>query len=309
MKRVNRHHASWLITALGFALTVAGCQLAPMAAEQPALKRIQVNGTELTYAEQGRGTPVVFVHGSAGDWRIWEEQRPVVSGRYRFVAYSRRYHAPNAWAGDGKDYSLPVHVDDLVAFLRAVGHGEPVHLVGSSYGAQVALVAALREPELVRTLAVGEPGLANLVADSTEGKAATGEFARAFVPVREAAKSGDDLRAAELLVDAAVGQPGAAQQLPALQRAVLTANAKTVGLQLGSSARVTAGCAELQRLNVPVLVFGGDRSPRFMAMTNEALSRCLPSAEQVTVPNASHLVHSMNPKAYNDALLSFLGRH
>jgi hypothetical protein len=45
-----------------------------------------------------------------------------------------------------------------------------------------------------------------------------------------------------------------------------------------------------------------------MLMTNEALSRCLPRVEQVTVSNASHLVHSMNPKAYNDALLSFSGQ-
>ena len=158
-------------------------------------------------------------------------------------------------------------------------------------------------------MTLGEPGLANLVADTAEGKAAAGEFGRSFAAVRDAVKSGDDIRAAELMVDTAVGQPGAAQQLPAAQRTVLAANARTVALQMNSTARATVSCAELQRLNIPVLVFGGDRSPRLMLMTNEALSRCLPRAEQVTVSNASHLVHSMNPKAYNHALLSFLDRH
>jgi pimeloyl-ACP methyl ester carboxylesterase len=297
-----------LLAAVGLALVLGGCQLARTAAEQPELQRIRVNGIELSYVAQGRGTPVVFVHGSAGDWRIWENQRAAVSSRHRFVAYSRRYHAPNPWIGDGKDYSQPVHVDDLIGFIRAIEAG-PVHLVGSSYGAQVALAAAVRNPELVRTLTLGEPGLANLVADTAEGKAAAAEFGRSFAPVREAVRAGDDVRAAELMVDAALGQPGAAQQLPAAQRTVLVDNAKTVALQLNSTARATLSCAELQRLNVPVLVFGGDRSPRLMLMTNEALSRCLPRAEQVTVSNASHLVHSINPKAYNDALLSFLDRH
>jgi pimeloyl-ACP methyl ester carboxylesterase len=294
--------------AFAVVLIASGCQLARVAPERPEIKRVQVNGTELSYVEQGSGTRVVFVHGTAGDWRIWEGQRAAVSSRYRFVAYSRRYHAPNAWTGDGKDYSQAVHVDDLAGFLRALGAG-PVHLVGSSYGAQIALAAAVRHPELVRTLTVAEPGLANLITDTAEGKAVAGEFGRSFAPMREAVKSGDDVRAAELMVDAALGQHGAAQQLSPEQRAVLIANAKTVALQLNSPTRTTVGCTELQRLNIPVLVFGGDRSPRFMLMTNDALSRCLPRAEQVTVPDASHLLHSMNPKVYNDALLSFLGRH
>jgi non-heme chloroperoxidase len=145
--------------------------------------------------------------------------------------------------------------------------------------------------------------------DTAEGKAAAGEFGRSFAAVREAVKAGDDIRAAELMVDAALGQPGAAQRLPAEQRTVLVANAKTVALQMNSTARATTSCAELRQLNIPVLVLGGDRSRMLMLMTNEALSRCLPRAEQVTVSNASHLVHSMNPRTYNDALLAFLDGH
>lgn len=152
---------SRVFAVFGAALVAAACQLAQVAAEQPEVKRVRVNGADLAYVEQGRGTPVVFVHGSAGDWRIWEFQRPAVSSRYRFVAYSRRYHWPSTWAGDGKDYSQPVHVDDLVGFLKAIGAG-PV--------------------------------------------------------VREAVSSGNDIRAAELMVDAALGRAGAAQQLPSDQR-------------------------------------------------------------------------------------------
>jgi hypothetical protein len=68
--------AANVLATFALALVVAACQLAPVGTEQPDIKRVRVNGTELSYVEQGRGTPVVFVHGSAGDWRIWENQRP-----------------------------------------------------------------------------------------------------------------------------------------------------------------------------------------------------------------------------------------
>jgi hypothetical protein len=55
-------------------------------------RHISVNGIELSYVEQGTGTPVVFVHGAVSDLRFWEPQRKVFAKQYRFIAYSYRYH-------------------------------------------------------------------------------------------------------------------------------------------------------------------------------------------------------------------------
>ncbi|MGH8629882.1 MAG: alpha/beta fold hydrolase, partial [Burkholderiales bacterium] len=56
------------------AVTVPGA--APPVAPAPTIgahtRQIQVNGVRLTYSEQGRGVPVVLVHGSVSDLRIWE---------------------------------------------------------------------------------------------------------------------------------------------------------------------------------------------------------------------------------------------
>ncbi len=97
--------------------------------------------------------------------------------------------------------------------------------------------------------------------------------------------------------------------IPETQRLVIVENAKTVALQTNSPPRAGITCAQLATIAVPVLVFGGDNSPRLLLMANDAMARCLRSAERVVVPNARHLVHSMNPTAYNDALLSFLDAH
>jgi pimeloyl-ACP methyl ester carboxylesterase len=287
---------------------LAGCQSTVLPGDAVRLMRMSVNATELAYVDQGRGTPVVFVHGTAGDWRIWEGQRPAVATQYRFVAYSRRYHAPNGTLGDGKDYSQAQHAADLAAFIQGLQSG-PVHLVGSSYGAQIALLATSEHPELVRTLTVAEPGLANLVAGTPEGKAATAAFVKPFGAVRDAAKAGDHVRAAQLMVDAALGETGSAERLPPSQQVVLRDNAPTVALQM-EGARTTIGCTQLKTIKAPTLIFGGELSPQLMRMTNDALAQCLGGeVVRATVPGANHLVHSMNAPAYNEALLAFLLRH
>ena len=55
-----------------------------------------MNGVELTYLEQGRGAPVVFVHGATLDYRAWEGQREAVAQRYRYIALRLRYFGTNA---------------------------------------------------------------------------------------------------------------------------------------------------------------------------------------------------------------------
>src|ERR687897_3057051 len=111
-----------------------------------ARARARVNGVELEYVEEGAGVPVVFSHGGSSDLRYWEPQRETFAARYRFVAYSRRFHGLREWPAEG-DYSAEAHVADLVEVMRRLS-AEPVHLVG--FSTNLALRAALREPGLVR---------------------------------------------------------------------------------------------------------------------------------------------------------------
>lgn len=301
--------ASKALIAISLAIVVHGCQHSPVETETLNVKHVHVNGTEMSYVEQGRGTPVVFVHGSAGDWRIWENQRPAVSTRYRFIAYSRRYHSPNAAPTANTDYSMRVQVDDLVALIRTLSES-PVHLVSTSYGAQLATVVAVEHPELVRSLTVGDPGFGSLVPDTAQGKAIAADFGRAFQGVREAATAVDAITAAERMVDVALGTRGAATALSARERQIISDNAATVGPQMMSTSRIGATCTQLASLKPPVLIVGGDASPPFFVMTNHEMARCIGAgASEIVVPNSRHLSHSMNPKFYNTALIQFLENH
>jgi pimeloyl-ACP methyl ester carboxylesterase len=48
------------------------------------------DGVRLYYEESGSGTPLVFVHEYAGDYRSWEPQMRYFSRHYRCIAFNAR---------------------------------------------------------------------------------------------------------------------------------------------------------------------------------------------------------------------------
>ena len=107
---------------------------------------VYVNGARLEYIDAGRGAPLVFVHGSLEDLRIWRRQFEQFSARYRVIAYSRRYHHPNSTPGDGDPvYTASLHAADLAGLIEALSLA-PAHLVASSFGGCVALALAVARP-------------------------------------------------------------------------------------------------------------------------------------------------------------------
>lgn len=72
-----------------------------------------LNNYKFNYVENGNGDRLVFVHGSASDYRTWNNQLEYFSNYYHTIVYSRRYHWPNERIPDEEDYSMAKHVEDL----------------------------------------------------------------------------------------------------------------------------------------------------------------------------------------------------
>jgi pimeloyl-ACP methyl ester carboxylesterase len=103
----------------------------------------------------GAGDPAVLVHGAFG-WgtETWREQRPLADA-HRLLLVDRRGFGkspPNGRVDFDRD------ADDVAGLLE-----DGAHLVGHSYGGVVALLAAGRRPEGVRSLTVIEPPALGLV--------------------------------------------------------------------------------------------------------------------------------------------------
>lgn len=271
---------------------------------------VQINGTPLEYIEQGHGDSLIFVHGSLGDFRSWGMQVEVFAQRYHIIAYSRRYHFPNAWVGDGHDYSVARHANDLAALITERGIA-PTHIVGSSYGAYTTLLLAATHPELCQTLVLGEPPLLPWLHHSPEGTALFATFmTEAWQPAREAFEQGDLQQGVKLFINGVMG-PGVFDRLPTVAQGMMLDNAREMQVEttVANEYFPPFMCDDARTIQPPTLLVSGERSPRMFHLLTEELARCLPHAEHVLIPNASHAIHQGNPEAYNWAVLAFLAKH
>ncbi|HMR66442.1 MAG TPA: alpha/beta hydrolase, partial [Anaerolineae bacterium] len=66
----------------------------------PIISQIEVNGASLSYARQGQGPPVLFLHGAVADYRMWDQHRAAIADRYTAISYTQRYFGPSPWADD-----------------------------------------------------------------------------------------------------------------------------------------------------------------------------------------------------------------
>ena len=111
---------------------------------------IPLRDTRLAYIEQGRGEPLIFVHGTLGSMADFPAQFEFFSPSFRVIAYSRRFHPPNPADQSGDSYSLSVHAADMAEMIQALGIS-PATVIGSSYGGYVALCCAIRHPGFIGT--------------------------------------------------------------------------------------------------------------------------------------------------------------
>jgi pimeloyl-ACP methyl ester carboxylesterase len=103
------------------------------------------------------GETVVLLHGMLVDnlSSLYLTLAPVlVNAGMDVVLYDQRGHGRTERTPDG--YTIDRAVADLVALLDALGIDEPVHLLGNSYGALIAIETALAHPERVRGLVLVE---------------------------------------------------------------------------------------------------------------------------------------------------------
>jgi pimeloyl-ACP methyl ester carboxylesterase len=121
------------------------------------MQTINVNGYDMAYLDVGRGPPLVCVHGSLCDFRIWSSVLGPLTRKHRVIAPSLRHFFPDHWDGVGDTYSTAQHVDDVIAFIEKLDT-RPVDLMGHSRGGNICFRVAQWRPDLLRKLILAEPG-------------------------------------------------------------------------------------------------------------------------------------------------------
>lgn len=122
-----------------------------MAIATDTARREHTSKLALEYHEQGKGEPLVLLHGLGCSARDWTLQMPALSKKYRVIAPSLRGFG-NSEKPNGP-MTIMKYADDVVNLLDALGITR-AHVLGHSMGGAVALQLAVAHPERLNSLIV-----------------------------------------------------------------------------------------------------------------------------------------------------------
>jgi pimeloyl-ACP methyl ester carboxylesterase len=238
---------------------------------------LEAGGVRTYHEVSGHGDPLVLLHGGMCTLETFDGLTAVLAERYRVHAPERRGHGRTPDVEGPITYAIMA--EDTIAFMEAAGIG-PAHLVGWSDGAFVALLVALRRPELVRKLVL------------------IGQFVNAD-GVRPELKALDGLTADML--------PPVLKQLYAAVSPDGPDHFEVVFEKLSPSwlGEADMELAELSRVSAPTLVLLGDDDLPTIEHA-EAMRRALPAGRLGVVPGATHGLPMEQPELTGRLVLGFL---
>ena len=234
----------------------------------------------------GQGPPILFVHGDiVGPDLTWRKQRELAE-RWTLIIPSR--------SGFGKSPPLERNDFEVEAPMFAELLGAGAHLVGHSYGAVIALIAAAERPEAVRSLTVSEPGCLRVAAGTpvVDEMIANGE--RLFSHAEDI-PSEDFLRLFR-------GGAGSAYDTPDQLPEELVHGVELLKRERPSW-EAEIPLEVLSAADFPVLVLSGGHSPAFEAVC-DSLAQGL-SAKREVIRGRGHTVPSTGGP-YNERLETFM---
>jgi pimeloyl-ACP methyl ester carboxylesterase len=261
------------------------------------------DGVKLYYEETGKGTPVVFVHEFAGDYRSYEPQVRHFGKFYRCIAFNARGYPPSDVPKDGERYSQDRARDDIRAVLDALKI-DKAHIVGLSMGGFATLHFGFTYPQRALSLVVAgcgygaAPDKRQQFADEAEAAAKRFEEvtmvqaaeAYALGPTRVQFHNKDprgwnefrDQLAEHSTEGSALTMRGVQKRRPSLFDLV----------------------DKMKTINVPTLIMTGDEDWPCLE-PGLLMKRTIPTAALVVMPNCGHTINLEEPAAFNRHLMEF----
>lgn len=255
---------------------------------------------------RGRDT-VICLHSSASSGGQWRRLAEALTPRWRVLTpdlygYGKQADAvPLAGFHPAKELTCLAPV-----FAEA---GERFHLVGHSYGGLIAMLAALANPERVRSLVVYEPAAWSIALHANPEHPG----AREMIGLRDRflgfVETGQLEAAAALFVDFWGGSGVWSAMSPERQavtaRGMRKVYAEFVGERVDYVAERTT-LRTLATLTLPVLYLTGTATRDIVRQVTERLAPALARVERRDIPGAGHMGPVTHADAVNREIAGFL---
>ena len=266
--------------------------------DRPSRSVASPDGTRIAVFSVGDGPAVILIHGASADHTTFRVVSPLLARRFSVHAIDRRGRGAS---GDTDPYAVEREFEDVAAVAEAVAAdaGEPVVVIGHSFGGRVALGGALRFAAIRAVVcyegAPPAPGAGYQPAGAEER-------------VRERLAAGDPDEALSTFLAEIVGM--SAEDLaryradPVWPRRVAAAH--TIVRELDAEASPAASLDVLGAVRQPVLqVLGGASVPAFQLAT-EALDARIANGRVVVIEGAKHAAHHTHPAEFVAAVEAFI---
>jgi pimeloyl-ACP methyl ester carboxylesterase len=270
------------------------------------MQTLHVNGYDMAYLDVGPSTgspPLVCVHGSLNDFRVWGCVTGPLTTRHRMICVSLRHFFPEQWDGVGDTYSIAQHVDDMIAFIEKLNMG-PVDLMGHSRGGHICFRIAQRRPDLLRKLILAEPGGEIDGSLDPDYRPGPSPLLARFTEAANKIKSGDIDGGLAFFTDALEG-PGHWARLPGIFKQPLRDNATTLIGQVRDE-RVPFTKADAEAIKTPTLFIGGARTKGLLPKVLHALAAHVADSKIAMIPNTTHPMFEQAPQKFSEIVLAFL---
>ena len=265
----------------------------------------RINNAELFYERTGEGTPLVFLHEFAGDYRSWETQVRFFARRYAVVTYNARGYPPSEVPEDPSDYSQDIEVEDLRGLLDHL-EIDRAHVVGFSMGGSAALLFGLKYPERTRSATITGTG---------SGSSPGGDNAR-FLRDMEYVIQRFESEGMDKVSEFYTSGPNRVQFQEKDPRGWQEFNAQFRDSSAKGHANTMRGVQSkrpsvydleegLKAMAVPLLIMVGDEDQPCLE-PGLYLKRTVPSAALSVFPKTGHNINQEEPDLFNRALLDFI---
>ena len=264
------------------------------------------DGVKLYYEEAGSGTPILFVHEFAGDYRNWEMQMRYFSRRHRCITYSARGYLPSDVPKDWKDYSYKHWSSDAMAVLDHLKI-DKAHVVGLSMGGFTVIQIGLDYPNRALSLTAAGAGSGSERAHTEDFRRSSRALADEFLKIGTA----EVVKAYGLSparISFLVKDPRGFEEFNRMfsEHDALGCSNTMRGFQ-AERPSIYDFEAGIRKIAVPALIVVGDEDepclePSFL------LKQWMPTAGLVVMPKTGHVVNQEEPALFNEAVADFIAR-
>lgn len=259
---------------------------------------LQSNGFQIEYTEYGSGPAVLFIPGSYSTSAAWRPMQKILPDTFRVISTSLCGYGATSETRTLQNFGMEHELNVINAIAEHVD--TPLHIVGHSFGATVALAAALSGKVNILSLSLFEPNPMDILQASGQVGLfnQTKERGGAF----EAAHFSGDINAPRLIIDFWAGA-SAFDNLPEAAQSYCRAVAFCNVLDWHTVYTLAASLTEYEGMNIPTLLVRGSESNTAMVAMVETLKETIPNNRTAVIEGASHSLIMTHAQECADTLL------